>query len=44
MRDIILFYVSGNRLVQATVRKEHVERYEAELGTRLLGKVVLEAR
>lgn len=44
MRDIIFVYWLGENVMQATLQYWQAERFEAGLGDRLIGKVVLEAK
>lgn len=44
MRDTVFVYTVGNRVMQATLHGFEADLFEAGLGDRLLGKVILEAK
>ena len=44
MRDIVFVYWIGEQVKQATVKQWQADRFEAGLGNRMIGKIVLEAR
>lgn len=44
MRDVIFVYWLGEQIKQARLEHWQAERFEAGLGDRMIGKIVLEAR
>jgi hypothetical protein len=44
MRDIVFVYMLGKQVMSATLHGFEADRFEAGLGDRLLGKVILEAK